>query len=96
MGSRRFPKKIAILNFARFFTSTDFRYDFLMGRDLNPQRIRFLLPPNEDFYTKTDAKYNYLFQDLYWALKRAVPAPSVDDDVKNEMQNVLSAKCVKL
>jgi len=52
-------KKSDIRDFIRFFTSTKFRYDFVMGKDLNPQRIRFLFPPNEDFYTTTDARSTY-------------------------------------
>lgn len=67
-----------------------------MGKDLNPQRIRFLLPPNKDFYTATDARYNFIYNDLYWALRRAVPAPSLDDDTKAKMQAVLAEKCVRI
>lgn len=89
-------KRNAIRDFIRFFTSTKFCYEFVMGKDLDPQRIHFLLPPNEDFYTTTDARYNFLYNDLYWALRRAVPAPSLDDDIKATMQAVLSEKCVKI
>ena len=89
-------KQHAMLAFIKYFTSTKFRHDFVMGTDLKIKTPRFLLPPNEDFYTHTDAQKNILYQHLHWALMSAVPAPSLDSNTKRIMQHELSQKCIKI
>lgn len=86
-------KRKAILQFVTYFMSNSLRTQIAMGKDLSPPRVRYLLQASQAFYEETS---NPIYQQIFWALTRAVPAPSLSSSQLGAIQQVLSSRCVKV
>ncbi|KAI6646141.1 Spherulin [Oopsacas minuta] len=82
-------KKKVIGQFAQFFTSARIREAVVMGQDLNPPQIRYLLPSTVEFYQGTN---NLVYTELYEMVREGVSSPSMTEKKRQDMEDVLT-KC---
>ena len=87
-------KKAAIRAFIDYFTGLPLRTNNALGQDLKPQRDRYLLQANKNFYKLVS--HIPLYADIYWELTRAVALPALTEVDRKVMQNVLEEKCIKM
>lgn len=80
-------KQNAIRAFINYFTAADLRRRIALGEDLNPVRNRYLLQAIREFYASEadDPVYSSAYNNLVWS----VAAPSLSDEEKAAMQQVL-------
>ena len=86
-------KRNAIIAFVNYFLSNSLRRKIAMGEDLSPPQIRYLLQATETFYETTE---NIIYQDAFWSLNRAVPAPFLSDYERKKIEDVLTSRCVQI
>lgn len=58
-----------------------------MGKDLVPNRVRYLLVPNKRFYEQTT---NQLYKKYYKIILNGLSAPALTQDQRESMQDVLN------
>ena len=80
-------KKDAIRDFIKYFTANDLRRKIALGKDLSPPRDRYLLQATHTFYESVP-QYP-IYREIYKLLQSAVAAPSLSDEDRETMQNVL-------
>ena len=74
-------------SFACFPAGDEIRHDFVMGEDMQPKRIRYLLPPVRSFYEqKQDMP---IYKAFYKILQEGISAPSLDEVQRKKMEKVL-------
>eukprot|EP00800_Vazella_pourtalesii_P021734 TRINITY_DN81_c1_g1_i3.p1 TRINITY_DN81_c1_g1~~TRINITY_DN81_c1_g1_i3.p1 ORF type:complete len:437 (-),score=36.43 TRINITY_DN81_c1_g1_i3:1441-2751(-) len=86
-------RKRAVKDFINYFVGLQLRNSIATGQDLTPPRYRYLLQARTDFYTQADMVADLIYSDIFWSLKTAVAAPSLNDTQRETMQGVLSSKC---
>ncbi|XP_057302677.1 uncharacterized protein LOC130636844 [Hydractinia symbiolongicarpus] len=85
--------KAAVMRFSKFLSSEELRKELVMGKDLQPERIRYLLPPVKEFFETTQ---NTLYQQYYQIIRNGFPSPSLSEATRQGMQAILKPLCYSL
>lgn len=76
----------AVIEFVKFFTSDSFRREFVMGENLKPNRVLYLLVPNKNFYKETS---NPVYKTYSNILEKGINAPELYENDRKKMQSIL-------
>ena len=72
-----------------YYLGARIREDLVLGHDINPPQIRYLLPSTVEFYQNTD---NIVYTEIYDMVKSGVSSPSMNAETRELMEKILKEK----
>lgn len=78
--------KAAVMKFAKFFSGNQMRKQLVLGKDLQPVRNRYLLPPVKEFF---ETNKNTFYKQYFKIMRNGFPSPSLSEATRRRMQAVL-------